>query len=320
MKSKEDLKNAAKLALKEYMGVTEDETLLVITDAATNDVGRALYEAGLELCEEAFYLEMREREVSGQEPPPQIAELMQKVDVVMCPTAKSLTHTKARIYASKQGVRVGTMPGINAGIMKRCFSADPQEIISTNEKLQKILRSAKEVKLVSKAGTDAIFSASGRKIISSTGVLRNIGEGGNVPSGEVYFAPAEGVSNGKLVIDGSVSGIGLLEEPVFIDLVNGFATNIAGGKQAKILSDMLSKVGHYAHAVAEFGIGTNPKAKISGLILEDEKVLGTVHIAFGNNLSMGGSINVPIHIDCVIKSPSFYCDGTPIMIDGKLIV
>ena len=312
------LEKSATLALKDYMCITEDETLLVITDPSTNDVGKALFTAGLKIAKEAFYLEMREREINGQEPPDSIAELMQKVDVVICPTAKSLTHTKARINASKQGVRIGTMPGITTGIMERCFSADPNQIIELNEKLQKLLKATREVKLTSKAGTNATFSASGRRIISSTGVLRNIGDSGNVPSGEVYFAPVEGVSNGILVCDGSVSGIGLLEEPITIEIVDGFATKITGGKQAKQLADMLGKVGHYAHAVAEFGIGTNPKAKINGLILEDEKVLATVHIAFGNNQSMGGNINVPIHIDCVIKSPSFFFDGKEIMLDGKL--
>jgi len=98
------------------------------------------------------------------------------------------------------------------------------------------------------------------------------------------------------------------------------AVSFKGGAQAKELNKMLTKVGENAKAVAEFGIGTNPKAKICGLILEDEKVLGTVHIAFGNNISMGGSIDVPIHIDCIIKSPSFAIDGKPIMENGKFII
>lgn len=318
--SSKKLEKAALLALKDYMCITEDETLLVITDALTNEVGRALYEAGLNLSNEAFYMEMREREVNGQEPPEQIAELMRTVDVVMCATSKSLTHTKARILASKQGVRVGTMPGINVGIMERCFSANPNDIISLNEKLQHLLKHTKEIKLVSKAGTDATFKANGRRIISSTGVLKNIGDSGNVPSGEVYFAPVEGVTSGRLVCDGSAAGIGLLDEPIVIDIVDGFANKISGDDKAKKLEDMLSKVGHYAHAVAEFGIGTNPKAEIKGYILEDEKVLGTVHIAFGNNQSMGGNINVPIHIDCIIKNPSFYFDGKLIMDEGKFLI
>ena len=98
------------------------------------------------------------------------------------------------------------------------------------------------------------------------------------------------------------------------------AVKFKGGEQAKELNKMLTKVGEKAKAVAEFGIGTNPKAKISGLILEDEKVLGTIHVAFGNNISMDGTNDVPIHIDCIIKSPSVFVDGKQIMADGKMIV
>jgi len=97
------------------------------------------------------------------------------------------------------------------------------------------------------------------------------------------------------------------------------AVKFKGGEQAKQLNKMLSAVGDKAKAVAELGIGTNPKAKISGNILEDEKVLGTVHVAFGNNISMDGTNDVPIHIDCIIKSPSVYIDGKMIMENGKII-
>lgn len=129
----------------------------------------------------------------------------------------------------------------------------------------------------------------------------------------------EEVSYGRLVCDGSIAGIGLLTEPVIIDIKDGMITNIQGGEQAERFNAMLSKVGGKAKAVAEFGIGTNPKAEICGMILEDEKVMGTVHIAFGNNISMEGSIDVPIHIDCIIKSPSFIADGKPIMENGKFV-
>jgi len=313
-----ELTNAANAALKEYMGVNPNETVLIVSDEKTREIGLALHEAGKEISKESFYVEMKTRALNGQEPPEQIAEMMQKVNVVICATSRSLTHTNARRMAVSAGARVGTMPGITVPIMSRCFSANSNEIIETNNKLLKILDNAKEIKLTSALGTNAIFSSVGRKIISSTGVLRNAGDWGNIPSGEVYFAPVEDISYGKIVCDGSISGIGKVEEPITIALENGMITNISGGKQAKEFDEMLSKVGGKAKAVAEFGVGTNPKAEISGFILEDEKVLGTVHIAFGNNMSMEGSIDVPIHIDCIIKSPSFTVDDKQIMENGKL--
>jgi len=310
---------AAKSALKEYLCVTPNENVLIISDEGLREVGLALYEAGHTLCSESFYVEIKKREVNGQEPPETIASLMKKVDAVICATSRSMTHTDARREATKAGVRVGTMPGINTDIMVRCFAANSNSIIELNDKLISALNDAKEIKLTSKSGTDATFGAMGRKIISSTGVLSNKGAWGNIPSGEVYFAPLEDKADGKLVIDGSVAGIGMIKEPITIHLKNGKITAIEGGDDATILDEMLSKVGEKAKIVAEFGIGTNPKAEISGCILEDEKVMGTVHIAFGNNISMGGINDIQIHIDCIIKSPSFSVDGKSIMEDGKFV-
>ncbi|MCH6574776.1 MAG: PAS domain-containing protein, partial [Bacteroidetes bacterium] len=65
---------------------------------------------------------------------------------------------------------------------------------------------------------------------------------------------------------------------------------------------------------------TNDKAIISGNILEDEKVLGTCHIALGNNTGFGGKINIPLHLDGIIKNPTISVDNKKIMESGKLLI
>jgi leucyl aminopeptidase (aminopeptidase T) len=159
-----------------------------------------------------------------------------------------------------------------------------------------------------------------RRPIASTGVLRKIGESGNLPSGEVYIAPWEGKSNGIVVFDGSIAGIGLLENPVSVEIKDGYIESITGKTEAKIFEEMLEKVGRDAFALAEFGIGTNYKAKLCGDILEDEKVLGTIHVAFGNNISMGGKISVQSHVDGLVKKPTVYFDDFKILDNGKLTI
>jgi leucyl aminopeptidase (aminopeptidase T) len=156
-------------------------------------------------------------------------------------------------------------------------------------------------------------------IIPSKGVLKNKGESGNLPSGEVFLAPWEDQTNGKVVIDGSMAGIGIVETPIVVDIINGYAETITGGKEAKMLVEMLDKVGRDARAVAEFGIGTNYKAILTGQILEDEKVFGTIHIAFGNNITMGGRIAVSSHLDGLVKEPDVYFDDVLIMKKGKML-
>ena len=310
---------ASLIGLRDAMGLAPDETLLIITDEIKRPIGLALHEAGKTLCRESIFVEMKSREINGQEPPKAIAELMKMVDVVVCPTAKSLTHTNARREAVKLGVRVGTMPGITAEIMERCLNADFDKIIALTHFVSDRMAGVKEVRVTSEAGTDFTMRIEGRPVLPSTGVLREKGQSGNMPSGEVYIAPLEGTSNGKVVIDGSMAGIGMVQTPISITVVDGYATEISGGEEAQKLAAILDKAGPEARAVAEFGIGTNYKAMLTGLILEDEKVLGTIHIAFGNNLSMGGKIAVELHIDGLVKSPDVYFDGRLFMKKGSLV-
>ncbi|MFO7997511.1 MAG: aminopeptidase [Bacteroidales bacterium] len=314
-----DLHDSSVIALRDCMGLQAQETLLIVTDEVKREIGLSLHEAGKALCRESILLEIKSREVNGEEPPELVSDMMKRVDVVVCPTAKSLTHTDARRNAVKLGVRVGTMPGINADTMKRCLSADYDKIIKLTNFIARKLEGVSTIRVVTEKGTDLTMPVKGRKIIPSTGVLKNKGESGNLPSGEVYLAPWEGKSNGKVVIDGSMAGLGMLEEPLTIEVREGYAETITGGKQADKLIEIFNKAGRDARAVAEFGMGTNYKAILTGMILEDEKVFGTIHIAFGNNLTMGGNVAVNLHLDGLVKEPDVYFDDEPIMKKGRMV-
>ncbi|MBP7496604.1 MAG: aminopeptidase [Bacteroidales bacterium] len=315
----DELKQAAYAALKDYLALKQDETLLIVSDETKREISLSLLEAGKQIAKEAFLIEMKSRELNGQEPPKQIAELMKKVDVVVCPTEKSLTHTNARREAVKAGVRVGTMPGITKETLLRCLSADADTIKKLSAYIADKLKGVNTIRVKSAKGTDIFMPVKDRLILQSTGVLPNKGDWGNMPSGEVYLAPVENTSKGRIVIDGSMAAIGLLDEPITVDVVDGYAVNISGGEAAAKLTAMLDKAGRDARAVAEFGLGTNYKAILTGQILEDEKVYGTIHIAFGNNLSMGGSIGIGIHLDGLVCQPDVYFDNEMIMKEGKLL-
>ncbi len=317
--SEKELYDASLIALRDCMGLKMNETLLIITDETRREIGSALHKAGKELCSESMVVEMKSREINGQEPPTAIAELMKMVDVVVCPTAKSLTHTNARREASKVGVRVGTMPGITVDTMVRCLNADYEKIVGLTNYIAKKLEGVKTIRVVTEKGTDVTMPVESRMIIPSRGVLREKGEGGNLPSGEVFLAPWEDKTNGRVVVDGSMASVGLCETPITIDIVNGYAETVTGGEEAKKLVELFEKSGREARAVAEFGIGTNYKAKLIGMILEDEKVLGTIHIAFGNNITMGGKISVSSHLDGLVKEPDVYFDDELVMKKGKML-
>ena len=321
MKKLTKLDSASIIAIRDCMGTKKNEKILVITDEQKREIGLSLHENAVRMGYFSLLLEMKSGKINGEEPSEEIAELMQKFDVVFCPTAKSLTHTDARRNASAKGVRIATFPGITNDVMIRGMNADYNAISKRTIKLQKILEKGKTIKVTAPAGTDISFKITGRKVIPSKGLFHAKGESGNLPTGETFLAPIEGTSNGVFVVDGSMAGLGLIKNAnIKIEVENGYATKISGGTAAKKLKVMLDKVGKEARNIAEFGIGTNDSAKLSGVLLEDEKVMGTIHIALGNNISMGGSVNVPIHLDGVVKKPTVWMDGKLLMKDGKLLV
>lgn len=315
------LDNACRIALQVCMKVNKKEKVLIVSDTITHEIGYALFKNSVALGYNTLYTEIIPLKNNGEEPSAEIAELMKKFDVVFCPTSKSLTHTDARRAASALGARIATFPGITKDVMIRGMSADYIKIAKLSVKLKKFLEKGKEIRVVTKKGTDISFSIEGRTSYASKGLFHAKGESGNLPTGETFLAPVEGTANGIFIVDGSMAGLGLMKNAnIFIEVKDGYATKIYGSDAAKKLNSILNKHGKDARNIAEFGIGTNDTARLSGVLLEDEKVMGTIHIAVGNNISMGGTFNVPIHLDGIIKKPTVYMDGKLLMENGKLLV
>ncbi|BAA30146.1 aminopeptidase [Pyrococcus horikoshii] len=315
-----ELYKACETALKQCMGVKPGETVLVIADEPEREIGYHLWMKAKELGAEAIYVEILPRKMHGEEPPKPVAEAMKVADVVIAPTSKSITHTLAKKEACERGARVATLPGITREIFVRTMSADYEGMLELTNKIADVLDKGKEVHILTPLGTDLKFSIEGRKARRSTGIYRNPGECGNLPGAEAYIAPLEGTANGRVVIDGSMAGIGVLKEPIEIIVKDGFAEDIRGGEEAEKLREILSRYGKEARNIAEFGVGTNPKARISGNILEDEKVFGTVHIALGSNYDFGGKVKAPVHLDGIIKEPTVLIDGKYLFKDGNLVI
>lgn len=316
-----DLQKACDIAIRDCMGTKAGETVLVVSDTEKHEIGYELYLSAIRLGHKAVYSEMQPLEVNGQEPPAAIADLMKQFDVVLCPTLRSLTHTQARRDASATGARVATFPGITKDVMIRGLNADYKRIAERSLNLKAVLDKGKHVRVTSAKGTDISFSIDGRDAYASKGLFHAKGESGNLPTGETFLAPVEGTAEGVFIVDGSFAGVGLMKEmDIKLTVKSGFVTSVEGGENAKQLSEILAKVGGDAYNIAEIGIGTNDSAQLSGLILEDEKVMGTIHIAVGDNMGFGGKVKVPLHLDGVVKDPDVYLDGELIMKQGKFTI
>lgn len=310
-------KSGYRIVLEDCMGVKEDETVLILTDDGKINIGEGLYEEAKNLAKEAVLMVMKPRTVSGEEPPKAIAEAMKNFDVIVCPTSHSITHTNAKINAVKTGARLASMPGITEDMFKEgAITADYSKVEALSLKIAEVLNNGKKAKIV-KDNHVLEMDISGRKAKASTGILKKSGSTGNLPSGEAYLAPIEDSTNGEMIIDGSIVGVGKLKTPLYVKIKDGKLVELTGEDSDKL--EMLFD-NERNSTVGELGIGTNHAARLTGVILEDEKIYGTIHIAFGTNTSFGGTNKADCHIDGVILKPSLYIDDKLIMEDGEFVI
>ncbi|ELY56024.1 leucyl aminopeptidase (aminopeptidase T) [Natronococcus amylolyticus DSM 10524] len=116
-----------------------------------------------------------------------------------------------------------------------------------------------------------------------------------------------------------MDNLGQLSEPITLEIEDGFVTDVNGGEQADELRTLIKESDENAGNLAEFAIGTNPKAKLIGNLAEDKKRAGTVHFAIGDNESLGGSLKSEIHLDGVVRTPTVYLDDQVVVDDGELV-
>jgi leucyl aminopeptidase (aminopeptidase T) len=206
------------------------------------------------------------------------------------------------------------MPMITEDIMtKGAMLADYTRVSDLTLRLSRLLDRARKAEISTEAGTDLKFSLRGRNAQPDTGLFHNPGDFGNLPAGEAFIAPVEGTGEGEVVVDGSM--VDVLKGVIKMKFENGTATELEGSRK---LLKLLEKSGPRSRNLAEFGLGTNPKARLIGNVLEGEKVLGSCHIALGDNSTFGGKVRAGIHIDGIILKPTIKLDGKILMENGKL--
>lgn len=314
----QDLLKSARIALKDCLDLKKEEIFLVIFDEPKRKIAQAFFQTGKEMGAETLAIEIIPRRINGEEPPMPLAEMWKLCQVYVAPTSKSLTHTTARRNAVEGGARGATLPDATADMLKRCLPVDYKKMSERCDKLVDILTEGKEVHITTALGTDLKFSLEGRKGEPDKGIYNKPCMSGNLPAGEAFTAPLEGTSNGIMVVDGAM--LGVMKTPITFQIKDGYVTEITGGQEAEQLKKLIDEVGYEARNIAEFGIGLNENAIFTGNVLEDEKIFKTIHIALGNNYHFGGKIDVPFHMDGIIKMPTVVIDGKMIMKEGEHLV
>jgi aminopeptidase len=314
-----DLDSAVRAVVRDCLGVRAGEEVVVICNPATRELAERLRSEAEGAGADAVLALIAERDSHAAEPPRPVAAAMAAADVVLAPTVQSLSHTAARKAASEAGVRIATLPGVTADMLARVMSADMSELRRRGRAIAAALSAGSEAHITCVNGSDLRLGLEGREAIPDAGELRERGAFGNLPCGEGFIAPVGGSTEGTLVVDGSIAGVGIPDEPSTLTVENGHLVAASGEAGGKLMA-LLTAHGADGTNVAELGIGSNEKATLTGNVLEDEKILGTAHVAFGASAAIGGTVQVPVHLDCVVMRPDVTIDGEPLVRAGELLV
>lgn len=306
------LHDAAVTAIEQCMALTAAESCAVVTDDERRPIGEALYGVASDITDDAVILQYPPGPQHGAEPPEPVAGAMAASDVVIAPTTKSISHTRARGRANDAGARVATMPGITEEIMVTGLDADYEAIGRACDEVLEQVADATEIHVTTPAGTDITFEPGDREWIADTGLVHEPGDFSNLPAGEVFVSPE--TANGTYVVDGTIRPYGRLDgREITITVEDGYVTGIDDEEIRTQVEEAAEAVGRDAYNLAELGIGTNVGVReLVGSTLLDEKAAGTVHVAIGDDAGIGGTTDAPIHMDGILLDPTVTADGVDV--------
>ncbi len=314
------LLDVARRCLTQLAEVRPQHTVLVVTDPDTLTVGEAFATAAEALAQEVVLLRMPTGTKHGEEPPAAVAAAMSGADVIVQAVKYSLTHTDATRAALAAKAQVFVLRGATEEmLLSDIVAVDFAELRRVTGEVARRLSEGSSVEVTTPAGTDLWLSVEGREARALAGGT-GPGRFGGPRSGEAAIAPVEGSARGVLVIEHSMDNLGLIDAPIELTISGGRVTQVRGGESAAELRRLLEGSDANATNLAEFAIGTNPNARLTGNLATDKKVRGSAHVALGDNLSLGGTVGSDLHIDGMLLGPTVLVDGSPVVVAGELVL
>ena len=327
------IEEGVKQAVENCLKVEAGESVVIITDAETVEIGSAIKTAIEKITTEVKYFLMEDFGSRPIDYPQVIDDAIKAADVSVYAAQgaegelQSFRMPMLRAIEANHRLRHGHMIGITPEIMKDGMCSDYKEIQRISRLVYEKVRNAGKIRVITERGNDFVaeFSPRLKWIISDGNIVP--GQWMNLPDGEVFTSPF--AVDGAIIIDGCLGDFftqkyGSLEDtPVIVHVKNGRAIKESircENKQLrKELTKYLFEIDENGSRIGEFAIGTN--TGLTGLIynlLQDEKYPG-VHIAFGSPLpgKTGAKWDSKAHVDGVIKSPTIEVDGVIIMDKGE---
>jgi leucyl aminopeptidase (aminopeptidase T) len=223
-------------------------------------------------------------------------------DIIVAMSNNSTSHTRYRALACAAGCRFASLPHFDPEMFHTSMTVDWRALADRTAELVKAVNRAEWIRVSTPNGTNMMICKEGRRAEGDDGLLTTAGSFGNLPAGEAYLAPLEGKNHGVMVLEWGPTR--KLDEPLRLTVEKGVVVRIEGNDSLRQRLEDKFAENPNCRNIAELGIGTNDKASRPDNVLEAEKILGTIHIALGDNTGFGGTVSAPFHEDYVFYQPT----------------
>jgi len=229
-----------------------------------------------------------------------------------------------RAVKENKRLRYMCLVGMNVEMMIRTIGRVKYDLLKDFLiKLSEMTKKAKKIRVTTPSGTDVAFENNpANPVDCETGDASQPGV--HMLSGQISWAPKFDTIDGVIVFDGSVSPpIGLLKEPIRLHIEKGKVTDVEGGKEAAEFYKWLKSFKDpNMLRLAHISYGFNPGAKLTGNILEDERVWGCTEWGIGYLSPIDAppdGIPASSHTDGICLNSSVWLDDTQIMDEGEIV-
>lgn len=308
-----DVVEGARIVLLRLGNAQKGETVCIVSDETTREVGELLEQVARETGLEAKHFSIPALKVHGQEPPAEVAAAMVASGLTLGVTKRSMAHTRARQNLCAAGGRYLSLPEYSLEMLRHpTLRIDYRKSAERARFFAERLTRAKDIQVRTPAGTDIRLRASDRVGNFCPGYVEGDYRLGSPPDIEANVSPEENGSNGVVVVDGSVpyTGLGRLRAPIRLQIADGAIVALDGPQDyVDTLEGLFESYGPKARVLGEFGIGFNPAAQLCGNMLIDEGCYGTFHFGFGSNSTVGGKNEVNFHLDFIYFASEVTIDG-----------
>lgn len=314
----------ADVVIRELAGVKPQENVLVIADTGTPPgLAEAYLNAAIVAGGRAVLAVESERLLTELELPGSLSGALREADVILGLCSGIFSRSEACVSARERGARILlTDPrGMEQYLIDGIVNVDTATMLHNTALLEEIMHKGEDVRITTENGTDLTMSFAGRPAITSDGRAVEPGEMDYYPGTQVSVGAVESSINGRAVIDGSVSTLGVVSQPFSIVLKNGESVSYEGeGLDVERFRQHIAEQNDPLLAWAcHWSFGLNPRAKVSGNIYEDERYFGCLDIGFGSqDPSFGGTLGLsPHHVDVVMLSPKLEIDGVVVLENNR---